>query len=43
MPAALIAATALSHEVPLVTQNVRDFRFIAGLRLLLYPNPFGGS
>jgi len=37
---ALIAATALSQDVPLVTKNERDYRFIAGLRLLPYPQPF---
>ena len=37
---ALIAATALSQKVPLVTKNERDYRFIAGLRLLPYPQPF---
>ena len=30
---ALIAATALAHDCPLLTKNQRDFRFIAGLRL----------
>ncbi|MBI3913531.1 MAG: type II toxin-antitoxin system VapC family toxin, partial [Chloroflexi bacterium] len=34
---ALIAATALSQIVPLVTKNGRDYRFIAELRLLPYP------
>jgi predicted nucleic acid-binding protein len=38
---ALIAATALSMNIPLVTKNQRDYRFIAGLRLLTYPHPFG--
>jgi hypothetical protein len=33
IPDALIAATALVHDVELFTQNTRDFRFIAGLRL----------
>lgn len=37
---ALIAATALSHGIPLVTKNERDYRFIAELRLLPYPQPF---
>ncbi|MCQ3975644.1 MAG: type II toxin-antitoxin system VapC family toxin, partial [Anaerolineae bacterium] len=37
---ALIAATALSLDTPLVTKNQRDCRFIAGLRLLAYPKPF---
>lgn len=43
MPDALIAATALEHDIPLVTQNRRDFRFIPGLRLLPYPVPFPAS
>ncbi len=37
---ALIAATALSQGIPLVTKNERDYRFIAELRLLPYPRPF---
>nr|MDQ2686882.1 PIN domain-containing protein [Armatimonadota bacterium] len=37
IPDALIAATALVHDIPLLTKNQRDFRFIAGLRLLPYP------
>ncbi len=37
---ALIAATALSQGIPLVTKNERDYRFIVGLRLLPYPRPF---
>lgn len=37
---ALIAATALSQSIPLVTKNERDYRYIAGLRLLPYPQPF---
>lgn len=37
---ALIAATALSQNIPLVTKNERDYRFIAGVRLLPYPQPF---
>lgn len=37
---ALIAATALLQDIPLVTKNERDYRFIAGLRLLPYPKPF---
>lgn len=37
---ALIAATAMSLDTPLVTKNQRDYRFIAGLRLLAYPKPF---
>ena len=37
---AMIAATALVHSLPLVSQNRRDFRFIEGLIPLPYPNPF---
>ena len=37
---ALIAATALSSGIPFVSKNERDYRFIAGLRLLPYPQPF---
>jgi predicted nucleic acid-binding protein len=33
----IIAATALVHDLTLVTRNVDDFRWITGLRLL---NPF---
>ena len=40
IPDALIAATALSLSVPFVTKNQRDYRFIAGLSLLPYPQPF---
>ena len=35
---AIIAATALVHQKPLVTRNVDDFKHIAGLQLV---NPFG--
>ena len=34
---ALIAATALESEEPLLTKNQRDFRFIEGLNVLTYP------
>ena len=34
---ALIAATALVYDVPLLSRNQRDFRFIPGLKLLPYP------
>jgi predicted nucleic acid-binding protein len=33
LPDALIAATALVHELPLRTRNRHDFRRVAGLRL----------
>lgn len=35
IPDMLIAATAIVHDVPLYTLNVKDFRFIADIRL--YP------
>lgn len=34
---AIIAATALAHDLPLVTRNVDDFKHITGLKLI---NPF---
>lgn len=34
---AIIAATALVHDLTLLTRNVNDFRWIAGMGLL---NPF---
>lgn len=37
---ALIAATALSQGIPFITKNQSDYRFIAELRLLPYPQPF---
>ncbi len=37
---ALIAATTLTVEVPLVTKNQRDYRFIECLELLPYPTVF---
>ncbi len=37
IPDALIAATALSYDLPFLTRNQRDFRFITGLNLLSYP------
>lgn len=37
---ALIAATALSFNLPLVSRNQRDYRFIPQLELLPYPHPF---
>jgi predicted nucleic acid-binding protein len=37
---ALIAATALTVDSPLVTKNQRDYRFIEALELLPYPRAF---
>ncbi|RYE90650.1 MAG: type II toxin-antitoxin system VapC family toxin [Cytophagaceae bacterium] len=37
VPDALIAATALVYDLPLLSKNQRDFRFIPGLKLLPYP------
>jgi len=37
VPDALIAATALAYNLPLLTKNQRDFRFLPGLKLLPYP------
>ena len=34
---ALIAATAITHRLPLLTKNQRDFQFVPGLKLLPYP------
>lgn len=34
---ALIAATAVVLDAPLISKNQRDYRFIAGLDLLAYP------
>ena len=34
---AIIAATALVHELPLVTRNEEGFKHVAGLRFV---NPF---
>jgi len=36
---ALVAATALSMDQPLMSKNQRDYRFVAGLQLLAYPLP----
>lgn len=41
IPDALIAATALTQGVPLISKNQRDYRFIPDLQLLSYPHPFG--
>lgn len=43
IPDALIAATALTQGMPLVSKNQRDYRFIPDLQLLPYPHPFGSS
>jgi predicted nucleic acid-binding protein len=40
IPDALIAATAISESIPLVSKNQRDYHFIAGLDLLPYPDSF---
>ena len=40
---AFIAASALVLDTPLVSKNQGDYRFIAGLNLLGYPNPFPSS
>jgi hypothetical protein len=40
IPDAMIAATAIEFGHPLISKNQRDFRFIDGLELLTYPNPF---
>ena len=37
IPDALISATALVFDAPFISKNQRDYRFIAGLRLLTYP------
>ena len=37
VPDALIAATALELDLPLLSKNQRDYRFIPGLKLLPYP------
>lgn len=41
IPDALIAATAIVYELPLLSKNQKDFRFLkeAGLQLLPYPAP----
>ena len=40
IPDALIAATAIEYELPLLSKNQRDFHFMkkAGLQLLPYPS-----
>jgi predicted nucleic acid-binding protein len=37
IPDAMIAATAITFNIPLLTKNQRDYRYIAGLNLLNYP------
>ena len=37
IPDALIAATAIAMDLPLLTKNQSDYRFINGLQLLPYP------
>jgi predicted nucleic acid-binding protein len=37
IPDAMIAATAMTLGLPLISKNQRDFRFIGGLQLLSYP------
>ena len=39
IPDALIAATAITSKQPLISKNLRDFRYIKGLQLLPYPRP----
>ncbi len=37
IPDALIAATAITNQCPLISKNQRDYRFISELDLLAYP------
>jgi hypothetical protein len=37
---ALIAASAIISDLPFVTKNQSDYRFIDNLQLLPYPDPF---
>jgi predicted nucleic acid-binding protein len=37
IPDALIASTAIENQIPLISKNQRDFRFIQELNLLPYP------
>lgn len=39
IPDALIAASAMALNQPLISKNQRDYRFIRGLQLLPYPRP----
>lgn len=34
----LVAATAIENQIPLLSKNQRDFRFIRALNLLTYPD-----
>jgi predicted nucleic acid-binding protein len=36
---ALIAATSMAADLPFVSKNQSDYRFIVGLRLMPYPYP----
>jgi predicted nucleic acid-binding protein len=36
IPDTIIAATAITYEIPLLTKNQKDFRFIENLNLLSY-------
>ena len=36
----LIASTAIVNDIPFISKNQRDYRFIEDLNLLPYPNPF---
>ena len=40
IPDALIAATSITTDIPFISKNQRDYRFIEKLKLLPYPNPF---
>ncbi len=33
LPDALIASTALIHQIPVYTLNIKDFRFVPGLKI----------
>ena len=37
LPDAIIAATAIKHDLPLLTRNVSDFEKVSGLKII---NPF---
>lgn len=43
LPDALIAATGLSHGLPVMTRNRRDFERVDGLRLIDPPSPAEAS